>query len=75
MGGNFPYNRKENETFVLLFLSQLRRQAVSQWLPSSGYELTDAPEISVHHWFHKKVNEAANLARYIELWLPVRKKE
>ncbi|MBR7136977.1 MAG: AraC family transcriptional regulator [Clostridia bacterium] len=52
---------------------ELRKQAVSQWLPSSGYELSDAPEIAVHHWFYEHENETVNHSRYIELWLPLKK--
>ncbi len=52
---------------------ELRKQAVSQWLPSSGYELSDAPEIVVHHWFYEHENETVNNSRYIELWLPLKK--
>ena len=49
----------------------LRRQAISEWLPSSGFELADAPEINVSHWFCKPGDEAVRNSRYIELWLPV----
>ncbi len=53
---------------------ELRRQAVSQWLPTSGYELRDAPEISVIHWYWEEGNDALNSSRYCELWLPIEKK-
>ena len=53
----------------------LRRQAVSQWLPASGCELRDAPEINVIHWFWEEGNEALNNSRYCELWLPITEKE
>ena len=46
---------------------QLRRRIVEEWLPSSGYVLAEAPEISVTHWFWNPDSEK----RYIELWLPV----
>ena len=52
----------------------LRRQAVSEWLPTSGYELRDAPEISIIHWFWEEGNEKRNNSRYCELWLPITKK-
>lgn len=45
----------------------LRKKIVEEWLPFSGYMLTEAPEISVTHWFRKPDNDK----RYIELWLPV----
>lgn len=53
---------------------ELRRQAVSQWLPTSGYELRNAPEISVIHWFWEEGNDDLNSSRYCELWLPIEKK-
>lgn len=53
---------------------ELRRQAVSQWLPTSGYELRNAPEISVIHWYWEEGNENLNSSRYCELWLPIQKK-
>lgn len=56
---------------------ELRKQAVNEWLPSSGYELTDAPEVAVVHWFYNKgdrTDENSRYSRYIELWLPIEKK-
>lgn len=52
---------------------ELRKRAVTEWLPSSGYELNKAPEISVIHWFPKHRASEANQyqSRYIELWLPI----
>ncbi len=48
----------------------LRRQIASEWLPASGYQLADAPELVVTHWFNgTKKNE-----RYKELWIPIEKK-
>ena len=46
---------------------ELRRKAVSEWLPSSGYELRDAPEIGMIHWFREKGNDKVNNSRYCEL--------
>ena len=48
------------ETFL-----DLRAQIVSEWLPSSGCQLADAPEITVYHWYNQRET------RYIELWMPV----
>ena len=53
---------------------ELRRRAVSEWLPTSGYELRAAPEIGVIHWFWEEGNEKLNNSRYCELWLPISKK-
>lgn len=54
---------------------ELRRQAVSLWLPASGFQLRNAPEIMVIHWFWEEGNEKLNNSRYSELWLPIEKKE
>lgn len=51
----------------------IRRNAVTQWLPYSGYELIDAPEIHVTHWFWEEGNEKLNSSRYCEVWLPIGK--
>jgi AraC family transcriptional regulator len=49
---------------------ELRRKIASEWLPNSGYQLKDAPELVVTHWFEgEKRNQ-----RYRELWIPVEKK-
>jgi len=47
----------------------IRKRIVSEWLPANSYELKDAPEISVYHWFSKYAKEK----RYIEIWLPIEK--
>ncbi len=51
----------------------VRRLAVTEWMPSLGYELDNRPELSVNHW-PKKDWEAHMHERYVELWLPVVKK-
>ncbi len=48
---------------------ELRRQIASEWLPASGYQLADAPEIVVTHWYR---GENKN-KRYRELWIPIEK--
>lgn len=55
-------------------IGELRRKAVSEWLPSSGYELADTPEFDIVHWFYKYGDETVNSSRYTELWLPIVKK-
>lgn len=55
-------------------LEALRRKAVAEWLPSAGYELADAPEFDIIHWFYKYGDETVNSSRYTELWLPIVKK-
>ena len=54
-------------------VDKVYRQAVSEWLPSSGYRLADAPNIHVSHWHYIHGDEAVNKSRYIELWLPIEK--
>ena len=54
--------------------ADLRRRAVSEWLPTSGYELREAPEVNVIHWYWEEGNEKLNSSRYCELWLPITKK-
>ncbi len=63
----------EKTNYPTKLFEDLRKKAVSEWLPSSGYELADAPEISVHHWFYKHGDDQVNHSRYIELWLPITK--
>lgn len=55
-------------------LEELYRRAVTELLPSAGYELTDGPEVEVVHWFYRPEDEELNSSRYVELWLPVRKR-
>ena len=63
----------ERERYPVMQMEELRNQAVSEWLPSSGYELADAPEINVVHWFYNPDNDEVNDSRYVELWLPIKK--
>ena len=69
----------ENQTYVIFetersqapteeFLD-LRKKIITEWLPSSGYMLTDAPEIAVGHWYRKPNQKQ----RYYEVWIPVEK--
>lgn len=55
-------------------IDELRKQAVSQWLPASDYVLRDAPELGVIHWYWEEGNEKLNSSRYCEIWLPITKK-
>lgn len=55
-------------------LDDLYRKAVSEWLPSSGYQLTSGPEVEVIHWFYRENDDVLNSSRYCELWLPIVKK-
>jgi len=64
----------ERAVFPTELQHDLRRKAVSEWLPSTDYELADAPEISVLHWYWDPKNPAVKYDRYTELWLPIAKK-
>ena len=48
----------------------LRRKIASEWLPSSGYQLADSPELVVSYWFEGEKRKQ----RYRELWIPIEKK-
>lgn len=73
-GGLYMVCQTERTQWPCDLQEELRRQAVSQWLPTSGYELRNAPEISVIHWFWEEGNDDLNSSRYCELWLPIEKK-
>ncbi len=60
--------------FPTNLVDDLRRKAVSEWLPSSGYTLRDAPELGLIYWFWEEGNEQVNNSRYCEVWLPIEKK-
>ena len=67
----------ERTQYPVNLQEELRKQAVNEWLPSSDYELADAPEVTVVHWFYKKGDQTdknSRYSRYIELWLPIEKK-
>ena len=62
----FETERCQYPTMIFL---DLRKRIISEWLPSSGYRISDAPEIVVTHWFKKPNNKQ----RYRELWIPIEK--
>ena len=63
----------EGTRYPTAALPELRKQAVAEWLPSSGYQLADAPEVTLTHWYWKYGDESVNNSRFIELWLPIEK--
>lgn len=71
--GQYLVCETERERYPVMQVEELRKKAVSEWLPSSGYEFTDAPEIAVTHWFYEPGNDALNDSRYVEMWLPIAK--
>jgi AraC family transcriptional regulator len=72
--GEYVVVETERCKFPTAKMDELRMKAVSQWLPTSGYELREAPEIGVIHWFWEEGNDKLNNSRYCELWLPIKKK-
>lgn len=61
----------EQCAYPTLHHNALRRQIAEEWLPSSGYELADAPEIVMSFW-HR--TEEMRDKRQIKLWIPVKRK-
>lgn len=57
----------EEQAYPVNDYMDIRKRIVSEWLPANPYEIKDAPEISVYHWFPKRSQEK----RYIEIWLPI----
>jgi len=72
--GTYFVCETERCMFPTALKEDLRHRAVSEWLPSSGYELRNAPEIGVIHWPFEDGNEEVNNSHYCELWLPIQKK-
>lgn len=59
----------EKCTYPTLVYLDLRKKIVSEWLPNSGYQLANAPEIVVTHWYRREKSNQ----RYRELWIPIEK--
>lgn len=57
----------ERCTYPTLVFLELRRQIASEWLPASGYQLADSPEIVLTHWYRGAKKDE----RYRELWVPI----
>ena len=55
-------------------LEELYRRAVTEWLPSSGFELVDGPEVEMIYWPYREDDDTYNSTRYAQLWLPIAKK-
>lgn len=72
--GQYLICETERCMFPTVLVDELRRKAVSEWLPSSGYELRDVPEIHVIHWPFEDGNDEVNNSHYVEIWLPIVKK-
>lgn len=64
----------ERCTYPTALEAELRQEAVSA-ISSLGYELDSRPELTVSHWYWEEGNSALNSSRYIEMLLPIKKKE
>ena len=73
-GGLYLVCETERAQYPVTEIEELRKKAMTEWLASSEYELTQAPEIAVYHWFYEYGNELINNSRYVELWLPIAKR-
>ncbi len=56
-----------SETGTNLSIQELERRIVTEWLPTSGYEYANAPDIEVY------LNPDPENAQY-EVWIPVKRK-
>lgn len=59
--------RTENEKDPISEYTDLRERFVTEWLPGSGYRLSDLPEVVELHW---RMGEGG---RFLEITLPVEK--
>ena len=57
----------ENQPYPVDDYIDIRKRIVSEWLPANNFEIANAPEISVYHWFPKNEKEK----RFIEIWMPI----
>lgn len=65
----------ERAKYPTMLFEDVRRKAVTEWLPSSEYQLADTLELSVSHWFFQCGNDSVSKSRYIELWISIEKKQ
>lgn len=57
----------ERTAYPILPFHDLREQIATQWLPASGCQLADAPELEIIHWYGNPDRDK----RFVELWLPI----
>lgn len=65
----------ERMRYPVTEVDKLYQQIISEWLPSSDYQLVNAPGISVMHWYYKNGDDEVNQSRYIEVWIPIEKRK
>lgn len=47
----------------------IREKLVTDWMPASGYQFADAPELALLHW--RPITEKSS--RFVEIWIPIEK--
>ena len=73
-GGTYLVCEGERCQYPANYADDLYREAVTNHLAGSGYELAQGPEVEILHWYYKEGDEKLNSSRYLELWLPIVKK-
>ncbi len=74
--GTYVVCETERMKFPTEVFLDLRKDMVSELLPTLGYQLRKAPELEITHWYwsdDEKESEDVKNKRYIEVWLPVEK--
>lgn len=57
----------QGEGVMPFAIQEIEKRAITEWLPTSGYEYADAPDIEVY------LNQDPNNSKF-EVWIPIRKK-
>lgn len=65
--GTYLVCETEKCEYPTALMDGLRKQAVTQWLPSSEYVLRDARELGFIHWPFADGNDEVNHSRYSEM--------
>ncbi len=73
--GTYLVCEGEKCEYPTTYSEELYRDVVTNYLPSSGFELAEGPEVEILHWYYKNRDKQLNSSRYIELWLPIKKKQ
>ncbi len=74
--GTYLVCETERTEFPTEVFLELRKNMVSDLLPTLGYQLRKAPELEITHWYWSNDDEEdarVRKNRYIEVWLPVEK--
>lgn len=58
----------QGEGVMPFAIQEIEKRAITEWLPTSGYEYADAPDIEVY------LNQDPNNSKF-EVWIPIRKKQ